>query len=77
MCPARSIGELSDPEFAELDQLYWITNRADLRTRCQIILLCHEGYSVPDIAKLVRLSKDTVLYWLGRYNADGITGLWT
>jgi len=75
MRPSRRVRELSDSEVADLDRAYRATNNADLRTRCQIILLSNEGFSTPQIASLVRFSEDTVLYWIDRFEAEGLAGL--
>lgn len=71
----RRVRELTPAELQELDRQYRITNNADLRTHCQIILLSHQGYSTAQIANLVRFSEDTVLYWTNRYEAKGLAGL--
>ena len=75
MPASRHIRPLPEATLRELDQQYRATNSADLRTRCQIILLSHEAYSVPQIAKLVRFSEDTILYWIGRFDSEGLPGL--
>jgi transposase len=75
MRPSRHVRTLDDSERASLDQFYRTTNNADLRTRCQIILLSSEGYSTSQVAKVVRFSEDTVLYWIDRFEAEGLAGL--
>jgi transposase len=73
--PSRHVRDLSQAEVADLDQAYRATDSADLRSRCQIILLSHEGYTTAQTAKLVRFSEDTILYWLDRYEAEGVPAL--
>jgi hypothetical protein len=46
MPSARSIRPLTENEIQDLHKLYRQTDKADLRTRCQMILLSAEGYSV-------------------------------
>lgn len=75
MRPSRRVRPLNAAEVSDLDQTYRVTNDADLRTRCQIILLSNEGHSTPQVAKLVRFSEDSVLYWIDRFEAEGLTGL--
>jgi len=75
MRPSRRVRELRDAEVADLDRTYRATNNADLRTRCQIILLSNEDFSAPQIARFVRFSEDTVLYWIDRFEAEGLAGL--
>jgi transposase len=75
MRPSRHVRSLCQDEVVDLDQTYRATNSADLRSRCQIVLLSHDGYATAQVAKLVRFSEDTVLFWLDRYEAEGIAAL--
>ena len=74
MPPARYI-RLSPTEVSALETLYRHTKDADLRTRCQMVLLSAQEYSVTDISKLTLFDQDTVLFWFTRYEADGLAGL--
>jgi transposase len=71
----RSIRPLTVGEIGALKQLYRRTDHADIRTRCQMILLSAEGYSVADIARLTFFEEDAVLYWFDRYEAESLAGL--
>lgn len=75
MRPPRQVRKLSEAEVRDLDQVYRVTNSADLRTRCQIILLSHEGSSTSQIATLVRFREETVLRWIDRLETEGVAGL--
>ena len=75
MRPSRRVRLLDSAEVSSLDQTYRVTNDANLRTRCQIILLSNDGCSTPEVARLVRFSEDTVLYWIDRFEAEGLRGL--
>lgn len=75
MPASRRVHELSEAEVSELDHIYRTTNSSDMRTRCQAVLLSCEGYSTPEVAHLVRFSQDTVLYWIDRYDVEGVAGL--
>jgi transposase len=66
---------LSNEESEALIELYRHTKEADVRTRCDMILLSNEGLSPPKIAKRVRFSRDTVVRFIKRYNKEGLTGL--
>jgi transposase len=68
---------LSAKEQAALEELYRRTRKADVRSRCQMILLSNEGLSPPKIAKQVRFSRRTVTRFIQRYEAEGISGLMT
>ena len=74
MPPARYI-RLNATEVSALETLYRQTKDVDVRTRCQMILLSGQNYSVADIAKLTLFDQDTVLFWFDRYEADRLAGL--
>lgn len=75
MRPPRQVRPLTRVEVEDLDQSYRVTNSADVRSRCQIVLLSNEGLSSAEIAHLVRFSEDTVLRWIAQYEAEGLVGL--
>jgi len=66
---------LSDTEKSALKRLYRATKDADIRTRCEMILLSNQGLSPPQIAQRVRFSRDTVVRFIKRYNQEGVVGL--
>lgn len=68
---------LSEAEERELAELYRRTNDADLRSRCHMVLLSHQGMSAWAIGRLVRVSGQTAINWIRRYEAEGIKGLYT
>ena len=68
---------LSEEEVGVLIQLHRETNDADVRSRCDMILLSNEGLSPPQIAKRVRFSRSTVVRYIQRYEAEGVAGLFT
>lgn len=75
MPAARYVRKLIDGEDQALRNLYRSTPNADVRSRCQMILLSSQGHSVAEIAQLTLFDQDTVLYWFDRYEAEGLTGL--
>ncbi len=75
MPAARFVCPLSEHEQFALHQQYRTTHDADLRSRTQMILLSAAGQPVAQIASLTFFGEDTVLYWLDRYEQDGIDGL--
>jgi transposase len=75
MPAARFVGPLSPEQEAMLRDCYRQTEDADLRTRCQMILFCGRGKTVPEIAELTFFGADAVLYWIERYQQEGIGGL--
>ncbi len=72
--PARYV-QLTPAQKSALRRLYRRTDNADLRSRCQMILLSAQGRSVAEIAELTFFDQDTVLFWFDRYEADGLDGL--
>jgi len=54
---------LSKAEQKALQELYRRTQNADVRTRCQMILLSAQEYAVSQIAELTFFNEDSILYW--------------
>ena len=75
MRPNRYVRPLSDEELVALRQRYRQTDSADMRTRCQMILLSAQGHTVSKIAETLFYGEDAVLYWLARYEAENLAGL--
>ena len=75
MPEARYVRSLSNAEQKALRELYRQTKNADVRTRCQMILLSSQEYVVSEIAELTLFKEDSVLYWLDRYENQGLAGL--
>jgi transposase len=67
--------QVREPQLARLRAMYEETSCPRTRLRVQIVLLCHDSYSVEEIAKITRKSDDTVRYWLHRYQQGGCSGL--
>jgi transposase len=74
MPPTRRT-RLTPAEDAALRALYRGTDNADVRSRCQMILLSAQGHGAAEIARLTFFDQDTVLFWFDRYEADGLDGL--
>ena len=68
---------LSTDEVAALEDLHRRTNEADVRSRCEMILLSNQGLSPPKIAERVRFHRRTVTRYIQHYEAEGIDGLLT
>jgi hypothetical protein len=75
MPEARHVRNLSSAEEKALRELYRQTKNADVRTRCQMILLSAQEYAVSKIAELTLFKEDSVLYWLDRYERQGLSSL--
>ena len=71
----RFVRSLSKEEQKALRDLYRRTDKADVRSRCQMILLSSEEYPVSKIADLTLFTEDSILYWFARYEEDGLRGL--
>jgi len=75
MPAARFVSSLSPEQEVMLRDCYRQTDDADLRSRCQMILFSGQGKSVAEIAELTFFGEDAVLYWIERYQQEGIGGL--
>ncbi|MBZ0306821.1 MAG: helix-turn-helix domain-containing protein [Anaerolineae bacterium] len=71
----RYVHPLNSKEVAAIQQLHRQTKEADVRSRCEMILLSAEGLPPPRIAERVRFSSRTVLRYIDRYEEVGIIGL--
>lgn len=69
--PAALRVQLTSEERAEVERCYETACDAETRTRFQIVLLAADGHSAPQIAPLVRRSRDTVRRVLHRYRDGG------
>jgi transposase len=75
MPPARYV-QLTPAQESALKHLYRQTADADLRSRCQMILLSAQGHTTVQIAEFTFFDQDTVLFWFDRYEAEGLSGLY-
>lgn len=71
------VHSLSEQEVQALKQQHRDTNDADVRSRCDMILWSNEGLTPPQIAARVRFSRETVVRYIKRYEAEGLAGLFT
>ncbi len=72
---SRYVHSLKDEEVQALQQLHRQTKDANVRSRCEMILLSDEGLAAPRIAERVRFSSRSVLRYIDRYEGEGIPGL--
>ncbi|MBI1854777.1 MAG: helix-turn-helix domain-containing protein [Chloroflexi bacterium] len=75
MPEARYVRSLPKAEEKALRELYRQTENADVRTRCQMILMSAQEYPISEIADLTLFNEDSVRYWLDRYESQGLSGL--
>ena len=67
-----TVPPLETAPLAELHRRYEDTPNAESRTRYQMILLAQQDYKVPQIARIVLRSEDTVARVLKRFLAGGL-----
>src|SRR6266571_5540101 len=67
-----TLPRLDTATLAELRQRYEETPNVESRTRYQMILLAQQDYKVPQIARVVLRSEDTVARVLNRFLAGGL-----
>jgi hypothetical protein len=66
---------LSQQEEEWVHRLYQQTTPVGLKSRCHIILLSAQHYSVPQIAALLFSSEDTVACCIHEFNRSGLEGI--
>jgi hypothetical protein len=69
--------ELSREELRVIERLYHQTPDATIRTRCHILLLSAQGYSVYQIAHLLFSSTDAVFCCIDDFNRAGLDAILT
>lgn len=72
MPAALTIAPLAAETRAELERRYNSTTDADTGLRYHIILLAAQGYTAPQIGRLLLRSDDMVLQVLKRFRAGGL-----
>src|SRR6266567_4209671 len=72
-----TLPELDAATLAELRQRYEETSNAESRTRYQMILLAQQEYKVPQIARMVLRSEDTVRVYLHAHGYECLRPTWT
>lgn len=68
---------VSNEEVQALERRHRETDDADVRNRCDMILWPNDGLSPPQMAQCVRFSRYTVVRYIQRYEAEGLSGLLT
>jgi hypothetical protein len=69
--------ELSRAELRVIERLYHHTTDTTIRTRCHILLLSAQHYSIDQIVQLLFLSADTVVCCIDDFNRDGLDAVLT
>jgi putative transposase len=75
MRPPHLFAPLDAETLADARRRYDQTTDADTRLRYHSVLLAHQGYSVPQIARLILRSDDMVRRVLQRFRAVGLAGV--
>lgn len=60
----------------QLQRLRRLRSHHAIATRLQMVILARRGYTAPQVAQAVGVSRRSVQTWVQRYNAQGIDGLW-
>ncbi len=66
---------LNEQQLAEIEKAIRHDKRPEVRQRCTVIRLLHQGHKPEEIAKMQAISIPTVYGWLKRWQQDGIEGL--
>jgi transposase len=75
--PLSFVAELTAADQAALTELYKTSQETALVRRSHAVLLSADGWTVPAIAKLLRVDQATVHRWLDRFADAGVAGLST
>jgi transposase len=66
---------LTEPEQAQLAQIFKTTDDRRLRDRCQAVLMAHRRRRRKTIAQDLGVHRTTVQLWLKQYHEQGLAGL--
>ena len=69
------VHELSESESQKLESGYKDDNKHRFQQRCKGILLSNDGFSVSQIALILKKQKDTIYGWIKSFESFGIEGL--
>lgn len=72
--PFKSLS-LTQPQREALLSVYRTTHDADLRTRCQMILLFDDGHTAEQVSTLTFFDHNTILVWRRRFEEEDLGGL--
>lgn len=67
-----TISLLTKEEIAELEELYNHHPKRRVRWRAHMVLLSHQGYSLTQIAEIVRVTRPTVSKHVHNYEVRGV-----
>ena len=59
--------QLTSQQEQQLNQLYKTSQHHRERQRTQALLLSHRNYTIPDLADLFIVDRDTVVRWMDRW----------
>jgi len=71
----KFIEKLTKEQKSSLEKGYKTGKSFTFRRNCHAILLSHEGQTVNEIARFLRVSTITVYTWLNKWQSQGIEGL--
>lgn len=69
--------KLSEEQRKELECGFKSGRKPIFRQRCHYLLMSDQGYDIPQIAELYRVTRQLVARWFDRYKEQGIMGLHT
>src|SRR4029450_13448704 len=72
----KYVTPLSDAEIETLQQMHAHHPSRRARMRAHSLLLSHQRYPIPQIARLYQVDPRRVSAWMGRWQAWGLVGLY-
>lgn len=73
----RYIKDLGEEQKQALEEGHKTGKSHRFRTRCQAILLSHQGYSVQELARLFKVSDLSIYKWMDRFKDGDVKALQT
>ena len=72
----KYVAPLTEIEIQTLHEMHSSHPTRRARLRAHSILLSHQGYSIPQIARLYEVDRRSVSIWLDRWQQAGLVGLY-
>lgn len=72
----RFIQDLAPDTIHLLERIYKRSRHPRTRQRAQCLLLSYEGYSVPELVRIFRVSQVTIYHWLNAWETRRFAGLY-
>lgn len=72
----RYMKDLSQETIKILNRIYKLSKHHQVRKRAHCILLSDEKYSIAELMKIFKVSRNTIYNWFNNWESSGLVGLY-